>query len=140
MSKQEKIKEYESDPVTFCARCYSLKYKYEESIGMECCMECGCTDCKTTSFEEWNKLYIGRYGHEYLKIKRDPKKSPLFTMPISKLKDRVFNNSSWKEICKSLYPKFPEGLSRTDSVIMLFSQLCKDNRLDDLRMKLINNY
>lgn len=46
MAKQENINEMELDTVDFCSKCYSLKIKYEDSIGMDCCEDCGCTDFK----------------------------------------------------------------------------------------------
>ena len=138
MSKGNHKEDCESDQVTFCAECYSLRYRYEESIGMDCCMDCGCTDCRTASFEEWERLYKERYGHKYLEIKKDIRKSPLFLMSVENLKSKVFNDPSWKDICKKLYPSFPEGIGRADSVILLFAKLCQDNRVDDIRMELAN--
>mgnify|MGYP004589275715 CR=1 FL=1 len=61
MAKQESINEMELDTVDFCSKCYSLKIKYEDSIGMDCCEDCGCTDFKTASFDEWEKLYKEGY-------------------------------------------------------------------------------
>lgn len=146
MSKQDKqVKEQieqkeqeEKDSVDYCARCYSLKIKYEDSIGMDCCEDCGCTDFKTATFDTWEKLYKERYGHKFVEGNKDIRKSPIFQMSNDKLKAKVFNNSSWKEICKSMYPTFPNWLSKADSIILLFAKLYQENRLDDLRMELIN--
>ena len=138
MVKQEKSKAEEPDTIDFCAKCYSIKIKYEDSIGMDCCESCGCTDFKTASFEEWEKLYERRYGHKFVEEKGDIRKSPIFQMSLDSLKLKVFDNPSWREICKTLYPSFPNWLSRADSVILLFAKLYQDNRLDDLRMELIN--
>lgn len=138
MSRKKKKEECDSEQVTFCAKCYSLRYRYEESIGMDCCMDCGCTDSRTASFDEWERLYTERYGHKYLDVKRDIRKSPLFLMPVEKLKQKVYGDPAWREICKKMYPSFPEGIGRADSVVLLFAKLCQDNRLDDLRMELVN--
>jgi len=58
-------------------------------------------------------------------------------MPLKELKKRVFNGD-WKGIIRSIYPKFPGGLGRADSVILFFDKLIKDNKLDNLRFLLLN--
>lgn len=138
MSKLKKIEEYNSEPVTYCARCYSLGIVFEDSIGMDYCKECGSSDFLTSSEEEWEKLYKGRYGHKFVEEESDVRKSPIFQMSNERLKTKVFNSPNWKEICKALYPAFPEGLSKADSIILLFARLYQENRVDDLRMELIN--
>lgn len=138
MSKQDKIKDYDSEPVLYCANCYSLKILHEDSIDMDYCGECGCSNFKEASAEEWSELFERRYGHKFIEDSKNVKRSPIFLMSIDKLKSKVYKDSSWKELCTSLYPTFPGGLSRADSVILLFAKLSQDNRLDDLRMKLIN--
>lgn len=135
MAKKENIPE-EKD-WCFCSKCYSIKFKYEDSIGMECCEDCGCTDFTTSTFEEWEMLYKNRYGHPYLEAPTI-RKSPIFLLSDGQLKARLFKSPSCKEICKTLYPSFPEGLSKEDSVLLLFSKLCQDNRLNALRMELYN--
>lgn len=141
MSKQDKIREYDSEPVTYCSRCYSLSIVHEDAIDADCCKECGCSDLKTSSVEEWEKLFEGRYGHKFVEASHNLRKSPVFMMSIDRLKKMVYNDSSWKELCKILYPAFPDGISRADSVVLLFAKLIQDNRLDDLRVELINqNY
>lgn len=136
-----KKEDYNSDPVTYCSRCYSLSIKHEDAIDSDCCEECGCTDLKTSSVFEWEKLYAKRYGHKFVEASHDIRKSPIFMLSISKLKAMVYNDSSWKNLCKTLYPTFPGGLSRADSVVLLFAKLTQDNKLDDLRIELINkNY
>ena len=138
MPSQIKLKEYDSEPVTFCSRCYSLKIIYEDAIGADCCGECGCSDVQTASIEEWESLFKKRYGHSYVNSVKDIRKSPIFLMSIDKLKTLVYNHPEWKFICKTLYPSFPDGLSKSDSVILLFAKLCNDNKLDTLRFELIN--
>lgn len=138
MQHKQDIK-YEEEPVTYCSRCYSLNIKYEDSIGMDCCGECGCTDFKTSSFKEWEILYNKRYGHKFLETKKDIKKSPIFLLSNSQLKEKVFKSPSWRNICKTLYPSFPMELGKTDSILVLFTNLYRDNRLDDLRLILSNN-
>ena len=124
--------------MTYCARCYSLGIVHEDSIGMDCCKECGSSDLLTSSEEEWERLYKQRYGHKFVEEERDIRKSPIFQMSNDKLKTKVFNDPSWKEICRALYPAFPEWLGKADSIVLLFAKLYQENRLDDLRMELIN--
>ena len=138
MPKKSKPNDYDSDPVTYCSRCYSLNIKHDDAIDLDCCGECGCTDFKTSNVYDWEKLFNQRYGHKYIEKNHDVKKSAIFQLSIEKLKSKVFNNPSWREICKSLYSSFPGGLSRADSVILLFAKLVQDNRLDDLKMKLVD--
>ena len=130
---------YDEEPVIYCSKCYSLKIKYEEAIDAECCMDCGCSDTSVSSIEEWEKLYEKRYGHKYVVKNTDPKKSYIFKLPINKLKDKVYNSPLWYVIIHSLYPKFPGGLDKADSIILLFDKLIKDNRLDDLRLVLLKH-
>lgn len=141
MPKQEKLKEYDEEPVVFCAKCYSLKIKHDEDIDLDCCEECGSTDFKTADIYTWEKLFKGRYKHKYIDIKHNIKKSPIFMLSIDKLKSMLYKDDFLTELCKTMYSNFPGGLSRADTVILLFDKLIKDNRLDELRIELINqNY
>lgn len=139
MTEQSKSKRYDDEePWTFCPKCYSIKFRFEDSLGTDCCEECGCTDLRTSTFEEWDKLYRNRYGRPYLEDTGLVKKSPVFLLSVKELKTKLFKHPRCREICKELYPSFPGGLSREDSVLLLFSKLCNDNRLDALRMNLYN--
>lgn len=138
MSEKKDIKEQEEEPVYYCARCYSLKIKYEESIGMDCCGDCGCTDFRTSSYEDWEKLYKQRYGHKFVEEVGDIRKSPIFQLSTNQLKEKVYDNPDWKEICKTLCPDVPNWLGKADTIILTFAKLYQENRLDDLRMELIN--
>lgn len=136
----EQKEDYDLEPVKYCAKCYSLKIKYEEAIDSECCMECGCSDTLSTSIEEWEKLYENRYGTKYVTKSNNPKNTPLFQMPVNKLKLKLYDCPQWKEIIKKLYPEFPRGIGKVDSIILLFDKIFRDNRLDDLRMLLLEYY
>lgn len=131
---------YDAEPVTYCARCYSLKIRYEEEVDADCCMECGCSDTMTASIDEWEKLYENRYGKKYVEKKNDIRNSPMFLLPISKLKVKLYNCSEWLSIIKTLYPQFPKGLSKADSIILVFDKLSRDNKMDDLRILLAKYY
>lgn len=135
MLKQDK--DYDSEPVTYCAKCYSLNIRYEDSIGMDCCGKCGCTDFLTSSYDEWEKKFKERYGHKLIEEKGDIKKSPIFQMTNTQLKKELIKCPSWKLVCRNLYPNFPNWLDKADSIILLFAKLYKDNRIDELKMELI---
>lgn len=135
---ENKINDYDLEPITYCAKCYSLKIKYEEAIDSDCCMECGCSDTITSNIYEWEKLYEKRYGKKYTEKGKDIKKHPIFNLSLDKLKRKVYENPSWSKIVYRMYPYFPRGYSKADSIILFFDKLIKDNRLDDLRILLIN--
>ena len=137
MSEQEKINDYDSEPIVFCAKCFSPKIKHEASIDIDYCGDCGCSSTREASVYEWEKLYEKKYGHKYVVKGNDPKKNPVFKLSRTELMDRLCGLSQWKSVILSLYPKFPEGFGRVDSIVLLFDKLVKDNRLDDLRLKLM---
>jgi len=140
MDNHKTHNDYDSEPVRYCAKCYSLKIKYEESIDSECCADCGSSDVLEAPIEEWEKKYERRYGHKFTEKNNDPKKSFIFKLPLNKLKTKVYESESCREIIKALYPRFPGGLSRADAVILFFDTLIKQNRLDELKLLLFNKY
>lgn len=137
MTRKEKIDDYNSEPVTFCSKCYSLKVKYEDSLGLDYCMDCGCSDVTTSSIEEWERLYESKYGKKFVTKSQDPKTTYIFNLSLGKLKKMVYESDEWKDIIHALYPRFPQGLSRIDSVLLLFDKLIKDNKMDNLRSLLL---
>lgn len=138
MSEQEKPANYDDEPVKYCARCYSLKVKYEDAIDSECCADCGSSDILEAPIEEWEKKYEKRYKHKFTEKNDDPKKSFIFKMPIEKLKTKVYESEHWREIIHHLYPRFPGGFGRADSIILLFDKLIKDNKIEELKLYLYN--
>ncbi|MCI5875891.1 MAG: hypothetical protein SOX17_09455 [Prevotella sp.] len=130
----------DEEPVAYCPRCYSLNIVHEDTIDADCCGKCGCSDIKTASIGEWEKLYMMRYGHKFVSDNRNIKESLIYNAPISKLKKAVYNSIGWKTTCMALYPGFPEYLSKADSIILLFSKLIDDNRMEELRRYLANQY
>lgn len=129
---------YDDEPVVYCSRCFSLKIQHEDIFDTDCCLDCGCTDTKVASFEEWERKYEQKYGHKFVVRGKDPMKSHIFKLPIIKLMDKVIGCPSWRKIIFTLYPHFPQGLSKEDSVVMLFDKLSKDNRMNDLKFLLFN--
>lgn len=118
MGMSDNRKNYDDEPVTYCPRCYSLKIKHEDVTGNDCCMDCGCTEVRETDIKTWEKMFKGRYGHRYVERSNDPRDSVYFKMSISRLKDEVFRSKSVVYIIRSLYPRFPQGLSKSDMVIL----------------------
>lgn len=131
MSEQDKLNDYDSEPVVYCSNCLSLKIKHNDALDMDYC-DCGCTDIKECMPEEWEKLYEKKYGKKYLE-KSDFRKSPIFQMPLSKLMRKVSDSPKWSFIIKEIYGFLPKGLSKADSIIVFFDKLIKDNKLDTLR-------
>jgi len=134
MSQQEKLNDYDPEPILFCAKCLSIKIQHEDTIDVDYCGNCGCSSIKEAPFSEWEALYERRYGHKYCEKGNDPKKNPIFKLSTSKLMDKLCGLKQWKEIIHSLYPRFPGGFGKADSIVLLFDRLSKDNRLNDLRM------
>ena len=95
------------------------------------------TNHKTLNKEN-NERRKYKESYKYVEEVGDIRKSPIFQMSNDKLKTKVSNDPSWREICRAMYPAFPNWLSKADSVILLFAKLYQENRLDDLRMELIN--
>lgn len=140
MDEQDKLKDYDSEPIKYCASCYSIKIGYEESADFEYCMDCGCSDIREAPVEQWENLYKGKYGHKFAEKNNDPRKTPIFMLPLNKLKQKVCDLPSWKDIIHAIYPSFPGGLGKADSIILFFDKLIKDNKLNDLRMLLLRKF
>ena len=132
----DKTKDYDEEPVQYCARCYSLKIMHDDTTDSDICSVCGSTDIATTTIDRWEKLYKNRYGHKFVSRSNNPRDSIYFKMSIAKLKTKVYYSKYLQPILYSLYPNFPQGLSKSESIIMLFDQLSKDNRIDELRYML----
>ena len=132
----DKTKDYDEEPVQYCARCYSLRIMHDDTTDSDICSVCGSTDIATTTIDRWEKLYENRYGHKFVNRSNDPRDSIYFKMPIAKLKTKVYYSKYLQPILYSLYPNFPQGLSKSESVIMQNDQLTKENRIDKLRYML----
>ena len=137
MSEKEKLNDYDAEPIVFCAKCFSPKIKHEASIDIDYCGDCGCSSIREASVYEWEALYEKKYGHQYVVKGNDPKKSPIFKLPIGKLMQKFANLTQWKSIILSLYPRFPGGFGKADSIVLFFDKLAKDNKLDELRIKMM---
>lgn len=131
------LNDYDSEPVRYCARCYSLKIKYEEAIDSECCADCGSSDILEAPIETWEEKYERRYGHKFIVKNDDPRDSPIYKMPLKKLKMKLYEHPKWTDVVKALYPHFPKGLNREESILLLFDKLTRDNRINDLRLQMV---
>ena len=140
MAHQEKLQEYDEEPIKYCTRCYSLKIGYEDAIDTEYCMECGCSDIAETSIYNWENMYENRYGHKFINRNKDPKKSLIYKMPCSELKEMVSNSPDWKKIIFRMYPKFTGKYGRAETIMLFFDKLAKDNRIDELRILLVEMF
>ena len=136
MDNQVKHDDYDSEPVKFCARCYSLKIKYEEATDSEYCDDCGCTDIQESSFEVWEKKYENRYKRKFAEKNEDPKKSFVFNLSMEELKNKVYESPMWREIIKIMYPRFPGGYSKADSIILFFDTVVRQNKIEELKLLL----
>ena len=77
MPDQNKMSDYDSEPVVYCAKCYSLRIKHEDIIDADCCMDCGCSDIRETDINNWEKMYERRYGKKFTKKGENIKNHPL---------------------------------------------------------------
>lgn len=59
---------YNDEPVFYCSRCLSLKVKCED--GLDYCDDCGCGDIGESSFEDWERMYVKRYGRKFIEYGR----------------------------------------------------------------------
>lgn len=140
MLEAKSFNDYDSEPVRYCARCYSLKVKYEEALDSECCGECGSTDILEASVEEWEHKYERRYGHKFTVREDDPKKTFIFKLSLKELMHKVADSPKWKEIIKGIYPHFPGGYGKADSIVLFFDTLVKQNRLGELKLFLFKHF
>ena len=140
MDNQVNYEDYDSEPVKYCARCYSLKIKYEDALDSECCAECGSTDIQEAPIEEWEKKYERRYNRKFIQKTEDPKNTYFFKLTTKELMDKVSNSLKWREIIKGLYPHFPREYGKADSIVLFFDTLIKQNRLGELKLFLFKHF
>ena len=137
MPAEKEINDYDSEPVRYCVNCYSLKVKYNDMLDFEYCGDCGCSDIAESSIKEWESKYEARYGHRFAEKNKDPKKSFIYGLTIEQLKTKIYQSEKWREIIKSMYPHFPKGYSKVDSLLLFFNTVLTQNRLEELKLLLI---
>ena len=59
-------KEYNDEPVFYCKNCLSLSIKEISNAGLYVCLECGTPKQEEAHIDEYQKLYIERYGKPFL--------------------------------------------------------------------------
>lgn len=133
MAERITIKEYDEEPVAYCKRCYSLNVRHDDDMNIDYCGDCGGTEILETDIWNWEEMYRERYGHRLVDDRRNPRKSMFFNVGIRELKRIVMRHEQLERIWRKMYEKMPKGLTREESVIVLFDKLGKDNRIDDLR-------
>lgn len=58
---------YDTIPVYYCMDCLSLKVMNVAGMDDACfCDDCGGTDVRQSSIQEWEKLYEQKYGFKFL--------------------------------------------------------------------------
>ena len=131
---------YDEEPVCYCTECYSLKIKFEDSIGADCCMDCGSLDISEALVDEWEKLYEGRYGHKFTERNLDPASKKIASMSVRQFKAWLCDQPEWRNIVKGFFPNFPGGLGKADSIVLFFDKLSQERLLDDFRSYLDKGY
>lgn len=67
ISRDEKIKEYNQEPIFYCKNCLSLKVINIPDIpDSDFCDECGSTNIDSCLIQEWEKMYKDKFKHNYL--------------------------------------------------------------------------
>ena len=67
MSEMENLeynRSYNDEPVYYCASCLSLAIRNVDDEDF--CDNCGSIEIKSSSIQEWEELYIEKYGHKYI--------------------------------------------------------------------------
>lgn len=137
MASEERLNDYDSEPVRYCSKCYSLKIKYDESIDDDYCVDCGCTDISESSISNWERLYEKRYGHKFTQKKYTAKDSSIYKMSLADLKVLVAKSDIWRFAINKMYPRIPTT-NKAEAIILLFNRAIDDNRIDELKMLLID--
>lgn len=103
-------------------------------------MHCGCSEVKQTSIAEWEKLYQRRYGHKFVEKNPDIRRTKVYNMTLKELKQEVYDSPFRMDIINQMYPNSTEGLTKAETVILLFDRAIRDNRLKELRELLIEKH
>ena len=65
--QQDKIQEYNNEPVYYCRNCLSLMVRgIGESSEFDYCDDCGSTQILCSSISDWEMIYKNRYGYKFL--------------------------------------------------------------------------
>lgn len=134
---------YDEEPVYYCKTCLSLSIKNEPVTDTDYCCECGSTDIGEAPIEVWEKMYEDKHHCKHLNAEQSVKNSYLWNLPYSKLMDIVFELPDWRDLILEIYPNFPRRYSKTESIMLFFDKISKENKLNFLKtllIKKINNH
>jgi hypothetical protein len=63
---------YDDEPVYYCRRCLSLRIGQVPMVtDKSYCEDCGTIDIAITSFEQWDEMYVERYGHHFMETRKE---------------------------------------------------------------------
>ena len=60
----------DEDKVLYCPECLSLQILGIEGTDLCYCGKCGCTDIQETDIEEWDKMYLKKYGKKFVTMRK----------------------------------------------------------------------
>ena len=83
------------------------------------------------------KKYERRYNHKFVVKNKDPRKSFIFGLSMDQIKKKVCQSDKWRDIIKAMYPHFPGGYSKVDSLILFFHTVLTQNETDKLKLLLM---
>ena len=67
--EEQKLKEYDEEPVYYCSNCLSLKII--NLTDNQCfCDICGNMDIESTDIDTWQEMYRKKYKHNFLEYGR----------------------------------------------------------------------
>lgn len=70
--KTDKKQEYNDEPVYYCSKCLSLAVVSLDDI--DYCNNCGSADIESDSIENWEMMYLIRYGEKFIQKNREGEK------------------------------------------------------------------
>ena len=61
------INDYNSEPVYYCKHCLSLRVRNVPGMSdSDYCDDCCSTDIAQCNIEEWENMYVQKYGHKFI--------------------------------------------------------------------------
>lgn len=122
------------EPVSYCSECYSLKIGSIDGVSnSDYCMECGCTETRKATIEEWERLYEKRYGSKFVERKQNPLRARIYRMSWEELKEELFCGGHLNDIMRAMYPRLSSNMPRADKALLFLDKVMRDGRTDELR-------
>lgn len=67
LQKLQRSSKYNEEPIYYCKKCLMPNIKTIPNMNdLDYCDSCGATDIGKCSIEEWEEMYIKKFGHRYL--------------------------------------------------------------------------